>query len=74
MTEEQEILLLKEITSLSIDDPKYFELAKQLPMTVEFALSLRDVLGVDYIKNSDFNYELVEAEYGNDWYTKEINL
>jgi len=42
-------------------------LMKMLPMQPELAKAAKEVLGVDYLRQSGFNLTAAEKEYGTDW-------
>ncbi len=63
--EEKE--LLAEINRTPVDDPRYEELGKKMPLHPVVAMAFKEGFGADYIRNGGFNLSKAEEVYGKDW-------
>ena len=65
--EKDELLDQMNAASKAGDMALFVELTKKMPVPVEVAIAFRNGFGVEFIKNSGFNYSEVEENLGPNW-------
>ncbi len=69
MTKEEKFKIIQDsLTAANRGDKEEEDrLLTKLPLAPHLALAMKDILGVEKTRNSDFDFSEVEAKYGKDW-------
>ena len=69
---EEDALLCEQADEalLNDDEETFYELMKKVPLDPHVASAVKDVMGIDYLLNGEFNLSKAVKKYGQEWLEK----